>query len=146
MSDEQEIRNLAYLYAELNDTGDWAGIGRLLSRGKLIRYRANVPSAVSEGDRDIEKFYETHVQIHDGSPGTRHVITNLIVTIAEDGMSASTRSYFVVLQCLPDFPLQMIASGRYFDRFAKDEAGWHFAEKTIRVDYSCDLSRHAKPL
>jgi hypothetical protein len=40
----------------------------------------------------------------------------------------------------------MIASGRYFDRFAKDEAGWHFAEKTIRVDYSADLSRHAKPL
>ena len=35
MSDEQQIANLIYTYAELMDAGDFAGVGELLDRAEV---------------------------------------------------------------------------------------------------------------
>ena len=52
----------------------------------------------------------------DGTPRTKHV-TNIAIEVDAEAGTASARSYFTVLQALPDLPLQIIVSGRYLDRF-----------------------------
>ena len=86
------------------------------------------------------------MSLYDGRPRTRHVITNLIIEVAPADRSARARSYFTVMQCLPDFPLQIIAAGRYHDFFEKADTGWRFVGKHIHADYMGDLSRHYPPL
>jgi 3-phenylpropionate/cinnamic acid dioxygenase small subunit len=82
------------------------------------------------------------VQLHGSSPATKHVTTNVIVEIDDDGRRATARSYFTVLQALVDLPLQVIVAGRYHDRFVRDEGRWRFAERIVWMDLTGDLSRH----
>jgi hypothetical protein len=42
----------------------------------------------------------------DGTPRTKHVTTNIAVEVDEEAGTALARSYFTVLQALPDLPLQ----------------------------------------
>jgi hypothetical protein len=42
----------------------------------------------------------------------------------------------------PDFPLQPIFIGHYFDRFEKGANGWYFRNREISPDLIGDLSRH----
>ena len=55
----------------------------------------------------------------DGTPGTKHVTTNLIIEIDDQATGAAARSYFTVLQAVPGLPLQPILAGRYRDRFQR---------------------------
>jgi hypothetical protein len=143
MSDIDEIRALCHKYAELVDRGDFAAVGTLLGRGTLTRVRPGAADRLSRGPEEIAAFYADHVQMHDGTPGTRHLISNLTVHVSEDGATATATSYLMVVQCLPDFPLQMIVAGRYHDAFEKADT-WHFTDKKILGDFVGDLSRHAK--
>jgi hypothetical protein len=78
----------------------------------------------------------------DGTPATKHVTTNLIVDEHPDGASASARSVFTVLQATPALPLQVILAGTYTDEFVRDERGWRFADRLVRMQLVGDLSEH----
>ena len=91
------------------------------------------------------EWYRASVAVENGQTGTRHVLTNLIIDVAEDGATAAARSYFTVLQCRRDFPLQIVAAGRYHDRFRKVDGEWRFAEKILHGDFIGDISRHYPP-
>jgi hypothetical protein len=118
----RSIERLIYTYAELVDAGDFGGVGDLLADATFIG--AGVP--VVGRDAIAEGFAETVIRYADGTPGTKHLITNIVIDLAEDGGSASSRCYFTALQALPGLPLQPIASGRYRDRFALGDGCWHF--------------------
>ena len=75
-------------------------------------------------------------------PATKHLTTNLIIDVADDGRTATARSYFTVIQGRPDFPLQPIIAGRYHDRFECVEGRWRFCERLEYLDLVGDLSRH----
>lgn len=137
MSDYAEILRLCFTYPEYLDAGDFQAVGRLLEHGSL-----KVLGDEVSGAEDIATFYFSSVHLFDGSPRTKHVLTNAIVDVDDDGTNATCRSYFQVLQALPDFPLQIIAAGRYVDTFAKSDDGWRFVEKQIRADFTGDASRH----
>ena len=51
-------------------------------------------------------------------------------------------SAYVVLQALPDLPLQPIVTGEYVDTFACDDGVWYFTERRFRIGRTGDLSRH----
>lgn len=81
-----------------------------------------------------------------GTPRTRHLITNPIIDIDEAAGTASARSCYTVLQATADFALQIVASGRYLDRFARIDGAWCFVARDYRqLDFSGDLSRHLQP-
>jgi 3-phenylpropionate/cinnamic acid dioxygenase small subunit len=84
------------------------------------------------------------VILYDGSPSTKHVISNVTIEITDDGSAATARSYFTVLQARPDFPLQLIIAGRYQDRFERVDGRWRFADRQIIPDLVGDLSRHMR--
>jgi 3-phenylpropionate/cinnamic acid dioxygenase small subunit len=132
------IENLLYIYAERMDAGDFSGVAALF-------YGATYGPAggpMLSGCAELEAVFRSMVQLHDGSPATKHVTTNVIVEVDDNGRAATARSYFTVLQALADLPLQVIVAGRYHDRFVRDESRWRFAERVVWMDLSGDLSRH----
>ena len=141
MKARDEISQLIFAYAERMDHGDFAGVGALFEHASYGA--ANAPpmrgaSAVEKILRELVILYE------DGTPRTKHVTTNLVVELGPKEHTASARSYFSVLQGVPDAPLQTIVSGRYQDRFEQTASGWRFAERRVFMDLVGDLSRHLR--
>ena len=146
-TDIEQITNLVHFYAEKVDTGNFEAIGRLFADGATECFLEGTPNGGRcVGAEEVIRWYRRSLAIHKNGPGTRHVLTNLIVDVDEEGATGSARSYFTVLQCLPDFPLQIVAAGRYHDRFRKVQGAWQFVEKILHGDYVADLSRHYPPI
>jgi hypothetical protein len=136
-----EIRNLLGRYCELIDAADFDGLGELFARAALADER---DTELARGAAAIATFYANTVQLHSGSPRTKHLVVDTVIEM--DGTSAArARSSYVVLQGADGIPLQPIISGRYDDRFETDGIGtWHFVERRFFVDLTGDLSNHLK--
>ncbi len=144
------ICNLLYRYAEAVDDGDMGTLRQLFQHAVL--YAGNREAAYP-GDQ-VERMFADFTIYYDqagkrvdfpaqkGRPCTQHIITNPIIDLAADGGSATARSRFTVVQALPDFPLQLIIAGRYFDEFELRGETWRFRSRMYRTDLSGDLSRH----
>jgi hypothetical protein len=134
------ITTLIYRYAECVDTADFDGIGALFEQGALT---AEGMGREFEGRDVVAGYYRGISKVQtDGTLGTRHVTTNLIVEIDEANDTATSRSYFCVVQATPELPLQPIIAGRYFDEFARTHGTWHFARRVIAASQFGDLSAH----
>jgi 3-phenylpropionate/cinnamic acid dioxygenase small subunit len=136
---EVAIANLLYRYAECVDAGDFDGVSELFAEGDYFMRGGTELRGVQVGDamRNI-------VITYDGSPRTRHVMTNPIIEIADDSVSATVRSSFTVFQTVEGFPLQPIIIGGYHDRFACVDGEWRFAQRRIHVDLVGDTSHHIR--
>jgi 3-phenylpropionate/cinnamic acid dioxygenase small subunit len=138
----RRIENLIASYAFLVDDGEFAALGELLAEAD---FSLNGGPAVHGRDA-IERLAQDTLQTYDdGTPRTRHVTTNLIIEVDEQAGSATSRSYFTVFQSLPGFPLQAIASGRYQDRFQRQDGRWHFTERRVSTSFTGDVSHHVRP-
>lgn len=139
-SSEQQIINLIGRYAFLVDDGDFAGLGELLDAAQFTLGTKTV-----RGKAAIEELAVNELQTYDdGTPRTRHVTTNVIVDVDEEAGTATSSSYFTVLQQTEGFPLQPVATGRYCDTFERHDGVWRFARRTVGEQMYGDLSRHAK--
>ena len=88
-------------------------------------------------------MYHASTRLYEnGTPLTKHVTTNLLIEVADDGATATCRSYYTVLQKTEGAPLQPIIAGRYHDEFAKRDGQWRFTRRHMIVDLIGDLSRH----
>ena len=133
----QAIGDLIYRYAELVDAGDFDGVGRLLGRASFGGPRA---PAVTGAPNIAAVFAMTTKRFECGTPRTRHLVLNLIVEV--DGNTATARSTFCVVQATDRLPLRPVVVGRYYDRFARDQDGWHFTERIADVEMTGDVSDH----
>jgi 3-phenylpropionate/cinnamic acid dioxygenase small subunit len=135
-----DIPNLLYRYAEAFDDGDFVGAARLFDRGCLIAGGKTI-----SGVEAITAMWRQWVRLYDGKPRTRHITTNPIIEIADDGQSATCRSQWTVIQATEDFAMQLVGSGRYHDTFALMDGAWHFTERTYaKVDMAGDTSAHTR--
>jgi 3-phenylpropionate/cinnamic acid dioxygenase small subunit len=141
MSDRDAIANLVYTYAERLDAGDLEGVAQLFARATV---RADGFPDVRRGAEEVLALYKQTAALYDGKPYTKHLTTNLIIEVDDGGQSASGRAYYTVLQARPELPLQVIITGRYHDRFARDDAGWYFTDRLMFVDLMGDLRFHLK--
>lgn len=137
--DVNAVSSLLARYAELIDAGDFAGVGALLADAVLCDAAGN---PVATGAEEIERLYvSTTIRHGDGTPGTAHVITNLIVeSTGPDTLTA--RSRFTVFQGLDDLPLQPVVVGRYVDDFDRGPLGWRFRRRVMHPERWGDVSRH----
>lgn len=134
-ADKLEIAELLYRYAELIDSGDFEGVGELLSRGSFM--------GVS-GAQNIAKLFAATTRRypdHENTPRTRHLVLNPIVELRDDGTAAS-RSTFCVLQDTETVPIQPIVVGRYHDEFGHDGGGWYFTDRKVDIQMLGDVSAH----
>lgn len=148
MDDGEEIRALIHSYAEKLDSGDLDGVADLFADAT---WRSVGSTAVARGADEVRRRYRGVVIHADGTPMTKHVLTNVRVVVADrpsDGgrspATAVARTSFTVLQATPDHPLGPILAGGYHDEFAKVDDRWRFTDRMIRVDLVGDLGHHMR--
>jgi 3-phenylpropionate/cinnamic acid dioxygenase small subunit len=141
MEDCRRIENLIYRYAELIDAGDLEGVAALFRRGEIVSKAHNM---VRSGFDDVLQLYRLSCRLYEpsGTPLTKHLTTNVIIELDQNGTGASARSYYTVIQAAGDLALQPIISGRYNDRFRKIDSGWEFERREMIVDLIGDCSAH----
>ena len=143
MTNQDDIRDLCFAYTFCLDDGDFAGVGELLSNAALRPMMAGVLAVDLQGRAAIEDFYRSQVVTYSkGRPMTRHLITNQVVTLNDEGETARSRCYFTVLQRVPGFDYHIVAGGQYHDEFEKAEGKWRFTRKNIQVDHLNDIGNH----
>jgi 3-phenylpropionate/cinnamic acid dioxygenase small subunit len=128
---ETQITNLLYTYADLIDTGNLDGAARLFEDAEIIR-RPGGDIRVMNADELLAMWRDVIIIHEDGTPRTKHVITNPIIEVDEDAGTATCRSYYTVFQQTANISLQPVVAGRYLDRFARRDGKWIFASR----DYS----------
>jgi SnoaL-like domain len=134
------VGNLIARYAELIDSGDFDGVADLLGDASVGEGDS---TALLAGRDAIRAMFATTTRLYpDGTPGTKHVTTNLILEVDEEAGRAEARTYWTVLQAVPGLPLQPILAGRYHDRFERHAGAWRFTERRYLIDLVGDVSRH----
>lgn len=138
-----EILNLVHRYPELVDAGDFTGVGELLRDATLV-FEADDGSPVAEfsGREQIAASYSM-VKLHaDGTPRTRHVVSNPIVDIDESRGAATCRYYVTVFQQTETFPLQAIWANRYEDTLDRAGGSWRIVRRRGFAHRPGDTSEH----
>ena len=146
MSDAaREIENLVYTYAERIDAGDLDGVAALFAHGRICGVEYGPPETIFEGTTRVRQMYDMAPRLYDdGTPKTKHFTTNVIVRVDEDAGTASGSAYYCVTQATPEFPLQIIVTGRYRDTFHRVDGTWWFDTRIMFVDQVGDTSHHLK--
>ncbi len=145
MDDARQIENLLYLYAERIDDGDFEGVADLFTHGRICGIENGPPEMVFEGRARVLTMYEQSTRRYDdGTPKTKHVITNARIEVDETSGAATAHSSYTVLQATPDLPLQPIITGHYVDTFHRVDGAWCFQTRTMFVDQVGDLSHHLR--
>jgi hypothetical protein len=138
--DRAEIVALINRYAELLDGGQLDEVAALFDRAT---WRASMTGVTLTTPEEVRAVYRNVILYEDGTPRTRHLMTNVTVDVDDDGAAASSTCYFTVLQgVVPGEPIQVILSGRYVDRFANGPDGWYFTDRLFHADLIGDQSRH----
>lgn len=137
---ERSILNLLFTYAERVDAGDFDGVSRLFDGAQVFMAGPDQPAVPGSM---VGTVMARFVKVYDGIPRTKHLVTNSIIE-ADGPSSVVARSQFTVLQEVPgELPLQVVASGRYHDRFATDDGTtWRFVERVMLVDAHGNVSAH----
>lgn len=134
------IESLIADYALCVDQGDFAGVGALFADGVFGGSQGG-----REGSEAVEEIMTaTVIRYDDGTPRTKHLVTNMSIEVDEELGTATSRSYFTVLQAAPEQPLQPIVSGRYYDEFRRKDGTWSFARRRVEIDLTGDLSKHLR--
>lgn len=131
--DRAAIAGVVHEYAARLDAGDFDGVAALLARADWVS-RGRV---TGHGADHARRQYDAVVRRADGTPGTRHVIANLVIDVGPGPDEAAARSSFVVLQ-----DARPILAGRYHDRLARDVDGWYLTVRSFHADLVGDLSGH----
>jgi 3-phenylpropionate/cinnamic acid dioxygenase small subunit len=134
-----EIPNLLYRYADAIDAGRFEEAAALFDHGAVV-----VQGQRIEGREAIASMWRRWVRLYpDNTPRTRHLVTNPLIELADDSLTARCRSQWTLLQATDALPLQVVATGRYYDCFVYLDGSWHFTERRYAgVDLSGDMSAH----
>ena len=137
------IANLVFAYAERVDLGDFDGVGALF---ESATYRAMTGDAIASftGSEVAALLRSMVITGADGTPGTKHVTTNLLIEVDEAAGAATCRSYYTVLQAASGPTIRPIIGGRYHDRFERAGGQWRFSDRLIFSDLIGDLSAHLR--
>ena len=141
MQAEAQIANLLYRYAECIDTGDLAAAAALFEHARI---RIGGPDQDTIDAARLLGIWKSLIILYpDGTPRTKHVVTNPIIEVDEDAGTANCRSYYTVLQQTDELPLQTIVTGRYDDRFERVEGQWRYCYRDLTlIDMVGDVSHH----
>jgi 3-phenylpropionate/cinnamic acid dioxygenase small subunit len=139
---EVAICNLLYRYAEAVDEGRFEE----LATGMYAGCQFTVGSEDRlDAQTMVDLLCRTTIRYPDGTPRTKHVITNPLIEVDEAEGTATCRSNYVVFQQTDTLPFQAIVAGRYRDHFVRLDGEWRFAERDYSlVDMVGDISQHLR--
>ena len=138
MDSRTQITHLINQYGFTIDTGDLQGFAQLFENAEWT-VEGTEPRV---GTQQVLDALSTVRIYEDGTPRTKHIVSNLDLEINEINNSAESQCYVTVFQQTNDFPLQAIFCGHYFDGFQRVEGLWKFRQRIIRYMMVGDLSAH----
>jgi len=125
-------------YASLLDGGDMDAVASLFEHAT---WRSDPYGTVLRGSAEVRPVYEQMKADAAGSRRTKHLLTNLTVTVEPGGQTASSHCYWTVLQNAgPTQRIDITLSGQYVDQFEKADGKWRFTDRLITVDLEGDQS------
>ena len=134
MEAEREIMSLMHQYCAAIDQGDFKAFGQLFAHAEWL----------AEGVAPSPEARRNVIIYEDGTPKTKHVLSNIEITLQANNQSASAHSYVSVYQQTNDFPLQVIFVGEYFDQFECVNDRWRFKRRDIRRSLIGNLTAHLR--
>ncbi len=139
--DWHAINTLLVTYAAHVDAGRFAEVAAMFEHATYrVEYADSGRVASYQGAAQVRAFCDQTRLYPDGTPRTKHVITNVLIEV--DGDRARADCYVTVFQQTDVLPLQPIASGRYADRFERVGGTWRFADRLITGFLLGDRSQH----
>jgi hypothetical protein len=135
-----EVMNLISSYPERIDAGDFEGVGRLLAHATLDMGTGEPRRGAAEIQASFESW--TRRFPDDGTPHTRHCITNPIVEIDDDAGRAKVRYYIMVIQRTDTFPLQPVWANRYEDTLERVDGAWRIVHRRGWAHLPGDTREH----
>jgi 3-phenylpropionate/cinnamic acid dioxygenase small subunit len=148
-----QIRNLIHRYAEAVDQGRFEVLGELFADATVQMAMGSGPPGPGIDGRTVPAMFGDGIIVYaDGTPRTRHLVTNTIIEVDEEAGRAAGRSYNTTLQQVPGRGIEIIATARYEDSFVYTDGTWRFSERVIRHssldgvhrDFIGDMSRHTR--
>ena len=140
-ADWHAINTLLMTYAEHLDAGRFDDVAAMFEHSTYrIEHADGAHVSSYEGAAAVKAFCEQTRLYPDGTPRTKHVITNVVIDV--DGDRAGARCYATVFQQTDVLPLQPIASGRYVDQFERVGDTWRFADRLVTGFLLGDRSQH----
>ena len=125
ISRERAIENLMVSYAYINDDGNIKGLGDLFSDAT---FRLDNHSAT--GRQELEAIAGSMITLRDDSrSATTHEITNIMIEIDADGITATGKAYWTLYKTISGSAREAILSGRYLDKLVYRENQWSFLER-----------------
>ncbi|NNL84647.1 MAG: nuclear transport factor 2 family protein [Myxococcales bacterium] len=140
MDSRENILHLMHQYCVSIDTGSCEGFAKLFEHASWI----TEGSEPVVGRAGIEKLWEQIIIYEDGTPRTKHFVSNVDLAIDEAAGTATAESYLTLYQQTDEFPLQVCFVGHYFDDFERVDGSWRFAKRVIRNSLVGDLSAHLR--
>lgn len=145
----EAIRDLIFTYSHLIDRGALGEMAELFADavyGQCDATGTPVGTSIVRDAQAVLGANQAFVKMHGTpeTPGTKHLITNVRIQIADNNTDATALSYVTVVQAAGELPLQPILTGRYFDEFACDDRCWRFTQRLVCIDHVGDLSEHAR--
>ncbi|EED35139.1 conserved hypothetical protein [Luminiphilus syltensis NOR5-1B] len=135
--EETAILALMREYCDSIDRGDLAGCAALFSDGSW-----GIEGSMAQGADEVKAQLD-NVTLYEGKPLTRHLMSNVQIFAEEGSTTAEARSCITVMQCVPpDFPMQAIFIGTYYDTYALRESEWCFVERRIVPDLVGNMAFH----
>jgi hypothetical protein len=121
-----EITHLIYTYALYIDQGKLDKAAELFTHATV-----KIPGSIEPADHKafLQLLQKVVIIYPDGTPKTRHLISNPMIEIDEELGKATATSTFTVLQQTEALPLQIVATGYYNDRFEKHNDRWRFSHR-----------------
>jgi 3-phenylpropionate/cinnamic acid dioxygenase small subunit len=149
----EQIRNLIHRYSEAVDQGRFEVLDELFAAATVrMATGAGEPGPAIEG-RTVSRTFGAGIILYaDGTPRTRHLVTNTIIDVDGAAGRATARSCNTTLQQVPGRQIEIIATARYEDTFERAEGRWRFRDRIIRHssvdgvhrDFIGDMSRHTR--
>lgn len=140
MDDVYQIQKLLYSYCWLIDSGDFDGVCRLLKDADIY-YSGKL--TYKKDPKGYMNTLKPIVRYEDGTPKTSHLCLNPVIEVSADGLSATARSYTVVVQGISGQMLpQVIWVDRKMDRLEKVDGQWRFKSRDFVTRAEGDTARH----
>ena len=142
-NDYLAVQNLVYSYPYLLDAGEFEAVGQLFRHATV--YSAGLVLADKDPVAYTKSFRDWVITYPDGTPRTRHYISNLIIEETAPGRVIA-RSYVTVLQQTDTLPLQPVIGGDYRDYLEKHDGEWRFVERHMGNNLIGTLTSHGRHL
>ena len=141
MSAATEIANLLYRYCAFVDAGDLVAACTLFQHAKL---KMITSTELQDYKAMLALLQQVIIIYPDGTPKTKHVVSNPMIEIDEAKRTATSLSYYTVFQATENIPLQVIANGRYLDKFEYVDGHWRFSYREGVSDMLGLISGHLR--